>query len=356
MENIIEVSANTDRELNQPMTTINPTASNNIDELLRILDENPEAAAELRKRTADQRLQELPEIVADLGRFTKENIAILTAAQERTERIVAGLAVKVDELAAAQQETEAMAQNLTAAQEKTTAALQELAAAQRETSTRLNAFITEQREINTRLDAFITEQRATNAQTDQRIARLEAESSAFRQEMQESRERQDLLNSEFRRDINEVKGDLSQLKGSNAEQQLESNIANILRRHNPSLRRTIVLKSNYTGSDPDTGNAIADAAYEGRITPYEQEQLEAVDLIVWTQERDRLTETCYAVEISRTIHKGDLERAKARAAILSKALAITTQGVAIGGRIDEANRQLATELEVPVITYARLAQ
>ena len=70
------------------MTAANPTAINNIDDLLRILDQNPELAAQLQKRTSDPRIAELTRLVADLGQMVQANAAAigrLNAAQEKAD-------------------------------------------------------------------------------------------------------------------------------------------------------------------------------------------------------------------------------------------------------------------------------
>lgn len=85
------------------MTAANPTAINDIDDLLRILDQNPELAAQLQKRTTDPRIAELTRLVADLGQMVQANAAAigrLNAAQEKTD-------ATLQELATQQKETRA---------------------------------------------------------------------------------------------------------------------------------------------------------------------------------------------------------------------------------------------------------
>lgn len=50
------------------MTAGNPTTISEIDDLLRILDENPELAERLRRHTAAPQMPALTLLVADLGR------------------------------------------------------------------------------------------------------------------------------------------------------------------------------------------------------------------------------------------------------------------------------------------------
>ena len=59
------------------MTAANPTAINAIDDLLRILDQNPELAAQLQQRTAAPRIAELTSLVADLGQTVQANAAAI---------------------------------------------------------------------------------------------------------------------------------------------------------------------------------------------------------------------------------------------------------------------------------------
>ena len=70
------------------MTAANPTAINNIDDLLRILEQNPELTAQLRRHTADPQMQELTRLVADLGQMVQANAAAigrLNDAQEKAD-------------------------------------------------------------------------------------------------------------------------------------------------------------------------------------------------------------------------------------------------------------------------------
>ena len=278
------------------MTAANPTAINDIDDLLRILEQNPELAAQLQQRTADPRIAELTRLIADLGQIVQANAAAIG--------------------------------RLNAAQEKTDTALQELAAQQKETKAHLQA--------------FIAEQRALNAAADQR--------------QQEYWARQDNLNAEFRHSINTLTDSLNHLKGENAERKAEANIGNVLRKYDRRLRRAELLKSSHLGTGPETEDALADALEDGRIAQEEYDQLDAVDLIVRAYRRGQQEPIYFAIEVSRTLYPEDWERAKERAAILAKALTVSAQGIALGAYISDYNRQEAAKNQAAFITYANLAE
>ena len=278
------------------MTAANPTAINDIDDLLRILEQNPELAAQLRRHTADPQMQELTRLVADLGQMVQANAAAIG--------------------------------RLNAAQEKTDTALQELAAQQKETKAQLQA--------------FIAEQRALNAAADQR--------------QQEYWARQDNLNAEFRHSINTLTDSLNHLKGENAERKAEANIGNVLRKYDRRLRRAELLKSNHLGTVPETVDALADALEDGRIAQEEYDQLDAVDMIVRAYRRGQQEPIYFAIEVSRTLYPEDWERARERAAILAKALAVSAEGIALGAYISDYNRQEAAKNQAAFITYAKLAE
>lgn len=192
------------------------------------------------------------------------------------------------------------------------------------------AFTAEQKQFN-------YEQRQVNAQVNRRLEWLENAAA------------------ELRSDLNQVKGDVSQLVGSDVERKVQSNIGNILRRYDNSLRQVVMLKSPDYPADMETSDRIADAQAAGAITEDEYAQLDAVDLIVRARTAGAAADTYFAIEISRTISGQDISRAAARADILARALRVPAQGAVIGYQIQEEARRRAAADSVAVITYARLA-
>ena len=289
-----------------------------LEKLLQSLQEHPDLAAEFWQRIAAKEVQTLPTTMAELEKSTKESLTQLAAAQARTANQLA-------EMSRQQQATRRA------------------------------------------LDDFIAEQRALNAGANERMERCQQEIQTARERADQQhsqalrqihieRERQDLLNEEFRKAMDEMRGDLSHLKGAEAERYATAHIDGLLRRHDPSLRQIKILKSNYSGSDPETGDQIAEAVAAGKITPQEHEQLQALDLIVRAQPKGQAEPVCYAIEISRTLNEGDLTRARDRARLLAQALNVETRSLALGGSISDINQDLAENMKVSWLTYAPLAR
>lgn len=203
---------------------------------------------------------------------------------------------------------------------------------------------TEQKQFNAEQKQFNAEQRQVNA--EQRETNAE-----FRSRL----ERLDDTTAELRSDLNQVKGDVSQLIGSDVERKVQSNIANILRSYDNALRQVSTLKGPDYPADMETGDRIADAQAAGAITEDEYAQLDAVDLIVRARPAGAAADSYFAIEISRTISGQDISRAATRADILARALRVSAQGAVIGYQITEEERRRAAADNVAVITYARLA-
>src|SRR5438045_1113947 len=122
-------------------------------DLLRLLEAHPEWRADLRRYVLSDEFLELPAIVRGLA-----------AAQARTDEQLGALAIKVGELAAAQQRTESRVEQLAQAQRDTSVQVRELAEQVARTSTQLDALI----QAQTR-----TEQRLTDLAAEFRGDRLE---------------------------------------------------------------------------------------------------------------------------------------------------------------------------------------
>jgi predicted nuclease with TOPRIM domain len=108
-------------------------------DLVRLLAENAQWRAELRRLVLPDELAELPALVRRMAEWQQamaEEQHALAAAQARTEK-------RLEELAAAQARTEKRLEELAAAQARTEKRLEELAAAQARTEKRLAELATE---------------------------------------------------------------------------------------------------------------------------------------------------------------------------------------------------------------------
>ena len=371
-----------------------PTAVNDIADLSRILQENPEwrehfrallltpevltqpeKMAQLTERV-DGLTERMDQFILEMRDFTQEIREHNRRADARMDRFdqfsreTQEFIREMREFRAEQREINARAD---ARMDALTAELREFTAEQRLRNE-------EQREINARaearmdaltaeLRAFIVEQREINARADARMDALTAELRAFIVEQRQWNERQQQWNEEQRQtnatifarldrieaDIKDIKGDLSQLKGRQAERDTHRNIVNLLQGNHPGLRRIVILKSDLIPFATELNDSIDDAEDEGLITAEERKALRAVDLVVRAIDRDSRQTIYFAVEVSRTVNNHDVTRAADRAEILARIVRAQGIGAVVGGAVIPQAVQRAQERGVSVITSNRLA-
>ncbi|MDR7555558.1 MAG: hypothetical protein QN157_08130 [Armatimonadota bacterium] len=114
--------------------------------LLRALEKRAEWRAQLRRLLLTDELLSLPEIVRQLAVRVEQ----LAAAQQRTE-------TRLEQLAAAQQRTETRLEQLAAAQQRTETRLEQLAAAQQRTETHLEQLADAQRRTEGQVTRLVEE-------------------------------------------------------------------------------------------------------------------------------------------------------------------------------------------------------
>ena len=246
-------------------------------------------------------------------------------------------------------------------------------------TTELREFIAEQREINARADArmeqFIQETREHARRTDERVDALTAEVRQFiaeqrrwNEEQRQWNAKQQQWNEEQRQtnaaifarfdgveaDIKQMKGDISQLMGRQAERDTHRNIVNLLQENHPRLRRIVILKSDLIPFATELNDRIDDAEDEGLITVEERKALRAVDLVVRAIDRDTRETIYFAVEVSRTVNNHDVTRAADRAEILGRIVQEQGIGAVVGGAVIPQAVHRAEERGVSVITSNRL--
>ena len=303
-----------------------PTAVNDIADLSRILQENPEWREHFRALLLTPEILELPAALAALTVEVREFIAEQREINARAEARMDALTAEVREFIAEQREINARAE---ARMDALTAELRE--------------FIAEQRQWNERQQQWNEEQRQTNAAILARLDLLEANG----QEMQADID-------QMKADIKDMKGDLSQLKGRQAERDTHRNIVNLLQGNHPGLRRIVILKSDLIPFATELNDSIDDAEDEGLITADERKALRAVDLVVRAIDRDTKETIYFAVEVSRTVNNHDVTRAADRAAILGRIVQAQGVGAVVGGAVIPQAVQRAQERGVSVITSNRL--
>ena len=231
--------------------------------------------------------------------------------------------------------------------------LAQLTAQVAQLTARLEEFIAEQKEINrrfaeqlaqltARLEEFIAEQRETNRVVAERLARLETDTSDLRSILRRLEGR-----------VGSLAGTVGRLQGAELERKIHANIAGMV--CTPlGIRRPRVLKSILAATVPELFDLLDPALDDGRISRAQFDSLMQTDIILAAREGN--AQPVYvAIEISRTVHDEDLDRARERADILAAASGVPALALVIGYIIPPPQRRKAAELAVHLMETASLA-
>ena len=304
------------------------TAVADIADLVKILREQPEWAETLRSVLLSKELLELPEKLAQLTVRLEEFIA----EQKEINRVFA----------------EQLAQ-LTAQVAQLTEQVAQLTA-------RLEEFIAEQREINrvfaerlTRLETDMSEVKATTARLETDVAELKTDTA----ELKVGLRRLEGTVGSLQGTVGSLAGTVGRLQGAELERKIHANIAGMV--CTPlGIRRPRVLKSILAATVPELFDLLDPALDDGRINRTQFDSLMQTDIILAAREGN--AQPVYvAIEISRTVHDEDLDRARERADILAAASGVPALALVIGYIIPPPQRRKAAELSVHLMETASLA-
>ena len=318
------------------------TQINDIHDLLRLLEERPDLAAELRQRTLTPELLAMPEQMAALtvqmAQLTErvdkltvrvdglaEQMTVLTVRVDGLAEQVAVLTVRVDGLTVQMAQLTERVDGLTAQMAALTERVDGLTAQMAALTERVD-------ELSRELREFIQEQREINRRTDERLARLE--------------ELQAQSNQQLRRVGNRV-GDLS---GSSYELRCLRRIPSLVF-NEFGLVNTAVLYGGFNPPEQQFQDRLLAARREGKISDDDFRQLMAADCLAYAWDAEAEAARYLAVEMSVTLDRGDIERARERAAALGWVTEGSGQGVVISANVAEPQGQQARDAGVTVIHF-----
>ena len=304
------------------------TAVADIADLVKILREQPEWAETLRSVLLSKELLELPEKLAQLT----EQVTRLTA--------------RLEEFIAEQREIN-----------------QRFAEQLAQLTARLEEFIAEQREINrvfaerlTRLETDTAELKSDTAELKVGLRRLEGTVGSLADTVGSLEgtvgSLADTVGS-LEGTVGSLAGTVGRLQGAELERKIHANIAGMV--CTPlGIRRPRVLKSILAATVPALFDLLDPAQDAGRISRAQFDSLMQTDIILTA--RDGNAQPVYvAIEISRTVHDDDLERARERADILAAASGTTALALVIGYIIPPPQRRKAAEMAVHLMETASLS-
>lgn len=173
---------------------------------------------------------------------------------------------------------------------------------------------------------------------------VEEEFHPLRKDVDDLKKKVDKIEGEVEKlkvDVEKLKVDVGWLKGGFMELQVRDRVGAFFGK---LLKRARLLDSS------DLADLLYEAASQGLITQEEAEDALRVDAVVRGQLRsDGLKEVLIAAEISFVVDRVDVERAKKRAEIISRALSQPTISAVIGKEFTEGAKEAAKELSVLII-------
>ena len=304
------------------------TAVADIADLVKILREQPEWAETLRSVLLSKELLEMPENLAQLTARFEEFVALQTETNQRVAEQLAQLTAQVAQLTA-----------------------------------RLEEFIAEQREINrvvaerlTRLETDMAEVKATTARLETDVAELKTDTAELKVGLRRLEGTVGSLQGtvgSLQGTVGSLAGTVGRLQGAELERKIHANIAGMV--CTPlGIRRPRVLKSILAATVPELFDLLDPALDDGRINRAQFDSLMQTDIILAAREGN--AQPVYvAIEISRTVHDEDLDRARERADILAAASGVSALALVIGYIIPPPQRRKAAEMAVHLMETASLA-
>ena len=273
------------------------TTVNDIQDLVRIIEEHPEWRSELQRVLLTQQLLEVP---------------------DRLDRLTATVEVLADTAAALLQHAEATNTRLSSIEQSVEALLKHAEA----TNKRLDNLEVRMDGVETRLDGVET--RLSDVETrlgdvETRLGRVEETTNA--------------------------------LRGDVLEVRLTNKIPPLVSRHFDVRRIYPVWSDGFLPANPriqDFQTSVEGATDEGKITDDDETRLKVTDLIVRSQRKSDGSTLWFAIEASGVIGDEDITRAKQSSDVLRKVYNQDAMPLVYGYHISDTDRDLANQLNVRV--------
>lgn len=315
-------------------------STDDLHELIRLLEQHPEWRAELRRLVLTEELLSLPgltrelaDIVREMARLQQQGLERLEASQARLAGALAELAEaqrrtaeRLDALAEAQRRTEQGLQQLTARLDGLAARVDELAEAQRRTEERLAALTARVHDLTVRLEQLTARVDDLTGRLEQLTARVD--NLAERMERVEDQivqltARVDDLTvqvSVLARTMQRMADDLGKLKGWSLEERA--------RRKAHALFRRLIRRPRLVAEER-FAQLVDDAQDQGTLSPEEADRLIEADVVVRGQRPEDRSEVYLIAEVSWGIGVEDVQRARERAA-LAQRIGLPAEPVVVG--------------------------
>ena len=323
------------------MTTIN-----DIQDLVRIIEEHPEWRGELQRVLLTQQLLEVPERLDRLEATVEvlaETAAALVQHAEASNARLDSIERSVDALLKHAEATDKTLDTLLKHAEATDKTLDTLLKHAEATDKTLDTLLKHAEATDKTLDTLLKHAEATNKRLDGLEFRMDG--VEIRLGDVETR----LGDVETR--LGRVEETTNALRGDVLEVRLTNKIPPLVSRHF-DVRRIYPVWSD--GFLPENSRiqgfqaTVEEATDNGQITDDDETRLRVTDLIVRSQRKSDGSTLWFAVEASGVIGEEDIVRAKQSSDVLKKIYNQDAIPLVYGYQISDADRDLANELQVPV--------
>jgi tetratricopeptide (TPR) repeat protein len=303
-----------------------PFTVEDFQDLLRLLEQQPQWKSALRTVLLDQEFLQLPGLVRELAeaqRQTEQRVAQLAEAQRQTEHRVAQLAEAQRHTEERLGRLEQVVAHLAQAQQQTEHRVAQLAEAQRHTEERLG-----------RLEQVVAHLAQAQQQTEHRVAQLAEAQRRTEETVRVLVQEVGALKADvgslkadvgsLKADVGSLKRDVGSLKGEALERRYRERAAGYFQR---ILRRIRVVDHQ------ELGLLLDDALDAGRISPEERADVLAADVVVagvWDGQ-----EVYLVAEVSGRVTAHDVRRARHRAEVLQRAVGKPVLAAVAGEALSE---------------------
>ena len=345
---------------------------------------NPELGVELRQHLQDEELRNLPQTVALLAENLQQVTAAMQAMAERQDRmeadivdikaLLAHVVERQDRMETDIVDIKALLAHVVERQDRMEADIVDIKALLAHVVERqdrmetdivdIKALLAHVVERQDRMEADIVELKAGQAQSNERLGRLEVGQTQSNERLgrlevgqtqsnerlgrlevgqTQSNERLGRLEAGQRR----MEGRMGTITGTDYERRIARHFRSIANRY-LALRRPQVLHSINNPQADGLAQMVEDATENGIITHEASFDLDLADIIGCGENRQG--DLLYVVaEVSETIDEYDISRALERADTVSRATGRSTLPVVIGRDISDANRRLSDRRNVSVV-------
>ena len=280
------------------------TTVNTFDDLLDILDRNPDYREALRQRVLDEEFARLPERI-DRAVKSVDDLA----------QTVADFVRRTDDTLAKHDARLELAEGQIAA-----------------------------------LNAATNRVLETVADIQTRLANVEAKVDVMEGRMGSMEGRMESMEGR----MGSMQGQLNNLTGTDYERRMVRRSRNIVQRY-LGIRQAQLLQAISIPDNTSIPNLLYDAMGSGVISQEQVNDVDDADLVLFGSSADG-SESYVLAEVSITIDDSDIDRTHRRAAALNTASGVPARAVVIGAQISDVNRERADSLNVAVAIVSHQAQ